>query len=130
MMAEKRDDSKKKYESYAFDHIKPVVLSTVAILAVAMFSFISMWGMFLGLERASLYLAKTPPPMSALQQSHVGMLLQTDPPAEFSAVHAEAQKMLSEYGWVDKDAGVVHIPIARAMDMSLVRGFPVRPSSR
>ena len=128
-MAEKRDASKKGYESSALDNIKPILFSTVAILSVAVFAFIAMWAMFLGLERASLYLAKTPPPMSAHPPSHVGMLLQVDPPAEFSVVHAEAYRALSEYGWVDKDAGVVHIPIARAMDLSIARGFPVRTSS-
>jgi hypothetical protein len=42
------------------------------------------------------------------------------------------QEQLSEldsYGWVDQQAGVVHIPIDRAMDLLLQQGFPVRPAS-
>jgi len=33
---------------------------------------------------------------------------------------------LDSYGWVDKDAGVVHIPIDRAMELTLQHGLPVR----
>ena len=33
---------------------------------------------------------------------------------------------LTTYGWVDKKAGVVRIPIDRAMELQLERGFPTR----
>lgn len=34
---------------------------------------------------------------------------------------------LATYNWVDKDKGVVQIPIDRAMDLIVQRGLPVRP---
>jgi hypothetical protein len=37
------------------------------------------------------------------------------------------QKTLYSYGWVDQNAGTVHIPIDRAMDLLAQRGLPVRP---
>ncbi len=37
----------------------------------------------------------------------------------------EAEK-LSSYGWVDKDGGIARLPIDRAMDVMLERGFPAR----
>jgi hypothetical protein len=37
----------------------------------------------------------------------------------------EAAK-LGSYGWVDKDGGIARIPIDRAMDVMLERGFPAR----
>ena len=40
--------------------------------------------------------------------------------------HGEDQK-LTGYGWVDKDGGVTHIPIDRAMEVMLQRGFSSRP---
>ncbi len=33
---------------------------------------------------------------------------------------------LGTYGWVDKDAGVTHIPIDRAIEVMLQKGFPAR----
>ena len=34
--------------------------------------------------------------------------------------------MLGSYGWVDKNAGVVRIPIDAAMKLTLERGLPAR----
>lgn len=36
---------------------------------------------------------------------------------------------LNSYGWVDKQNGVVHIPIERAMDIVMQQGFPARPEN-
>jgi hypothetical protein len=33
---------------------------------------------------------------------------------------------LNSYGWIDKSAGVIRIPIDRAMDLLAQRGLPVR----
>jgi hypothetical protein len=34
--------------------------------------------------------------------------------------------LLNNYGWVDPKAGVVRVPIDRAMDLVLQKGLPVR----
>jgi hypothetical protein len=39
--------------------------------------------------------------------------------------HSESEK-LAGYGWVDKEGGVTRIPIDRAMEVMLQRGFPTR----
>lgn len=36
---------------------------------------------------------------------------------------------LGRYGWVDREAGIVRIPIERAMDLLLERGLPTRPDA-
>jgi hypothetical protein len=39
----------------------------------------------------------------------------------------EAQNAkLNSYGWIDKSAGVIRIPIDRAMDLLAQRGLPAR----
>ena len=41
------------------------------------------------------------------------------------------RRLLSEYGWVDRSAGIVHIPVERAMDLVLARagaGAPGAPT--
>jgi hypothetical protein len=43
---------------------------------------------------------------------------------------AESEKRLAGYGWVDEQAKIVHVPIERAMDLSLQKGFPVRASAK
>ena len=37
----------------------------------------------------------------------------------------EAEKLTS-YGWVDKEGGIARIPIDRAMEVMLQKGFPAR----
>ena len=124
-MAERHDALKKGYETYDL-RIGPVLIATGAILAVAALSFVSMWVMLMGMEKASIALAEDPPPMTVHQKPYDGLLIQAEPPAEMAQVRAETEATLSAYGWVDKDAGVVHLPIEAAKTLALKRGFPVR----
>jgi hypothetical protein len=41
----------------------------------------------------------------------------------------DEDRKLATYNWVDKDKGVVQIPIDRAMDLIVERGLPVRPGN-
>lgn len=52
--------------------------------------------------------------------------LQTQPFRDVYQLRAAEHRKLMEYGWVDKDGGVTHIPIDRAMEVMLQRGFPTR----
>lgn len=52
--------------------------------------------------------------------------LQVSPPADLKAFRVGEDKVLDTYGWVDRTAGVVRIPIERAMDLLANRGLPVR----
>jgi hypothetical protein len=68
---------------------------------------------------APMTLVKTSPPHPA------GPKLQNDPPAELRKLHVEEDVILNNYGWVDQKAGVVRIPIQRAMELTVQRGLPV-----
>ena len=52
--------------------------------------------------------------------------LQTTPIPDLKAIRVAEEQVLTSYGWVDQQKGVVRIPIARAMDMLVERGLPVR----
>jgi hypothetical protein len=41
-------------------------------------------------------------------------------------LQAETEATLTSYGWVDRDRGVVHIPIDRAIELLIERGLPAR----
>lgn len=47
-------------------------------------------------------------------------------PATLAALHAREHEALTTYGWVDRNAGVVRIPVERAKELVLERGLPVR----
>ncbi|MCW8127714.1 hypothetical protein [Microbulbifer halophilus] len=50
--------------------------------------------------------------------------LQTNPRADLRDYREREQRRLQSYGWVNREAGVVHIPIERAMDLLVERGLP------
>jgi hypothetical protein len=53
--------------------------------------------------------------------------LEVVPGLNYQELHAHELEQLESYGWVDRSAGVVHIPITRAIDLILQRGLPVDP---
>src|SRR5437660_7813741 len=52
--------------------------------------------------------------------------LQTDYFADLAKVRQQWNQRLNSYGWLDQSAGKVHIPIERAMELTLQRGLPAR----
>lgn len=52
--------------------------------------------------------------------------LQTQPFKDIYQLKAEQLGALHSYGWIDKATGVVHIPIERAMELTVQRGLPAR----
>jgi hypothetical protein len=53
--------------------------------------------------------------------------LQVSPRADLEALRAAENEQLSTYGWVDRQSGVVHLPIARAITLTAQRGLPGWP---
>ena len=54
--------------------------------------------------------------------------LQESPSREIERFRADEERRLHEYGWVNKEQGVVHIPIDDAMRLLMERGLPTRPA--
>jgi hypothetical protein len=52
--------------------------------------------------------------------------IEEHPAIEIQQLHAQEDQTLSTYGWVDKGKGMVRIPLARAMELQMERGFPTR----
>jgi hypothetical protein len=71
--------------------------------------------------------APPPPLLEEAQGLPPAPLLQRDPEESLQRMSSETDALLNSYGWVDKEAGVVHIPIERAIELMLERGLPTRP---
>src|SRR5207244_526994 len=54
--------------------------------------------------------------------------VQTNPSAELDDFRTAEERKLNRYGWVDKQRGIVRIPIERAIDLIAQRGLPTRGS--
>ena len=75
--------------------------------------------------------ARQVPPMYPLAVTQEKRLppeprLQTDPRGDLAELRAREDAALHSYGWVDKNAGVVRIPIDAAIKLTLERGLPAR----
>jgi hypothetical protein len=55
--------------------------------------------------------------------------LQRTPIPDLKTVHAEEDRILNGYGWVDPQRGVVRIPIDVAIDVLARKGLPSRPEA-
>ena len=56
--------------------------------------------------------------------------MQINERTELNDIRKREEDILSTYGWVDQNAGTVHIPIDRAMDLLAQQGLPVRQSGQ
>ncbi|HSU56063.1 MAG TPA: hypothetical protein VLT36_18545 [Candidatus Dormibacteraeota bacterium] len=56
----------------------------------------------------------------------VGPKLQIAPTFDLQTFRSREESKLNGYGWVDRKAGIARVPIDRAMELALKKGFPVR----
>ena len=110
--------------------VRPIVLTGVVLAVMIVIVGLIVYGTF-------FYLAKHPAtgalsnPMSAGDsQIPPEPRIEEHPAIAIQQLHAQEDKTLSTYGWMDKKAGVVRIPIDRAMELQLTRGFPARKEQR
>ena len=86
--------------------------------------------MFLGTRATSVdNAARTFPLAQGLSQDPPAPRLQTQPFKDIYELKTAQRGALTSYGWLDKANGVVHIPIERAMALTLQRGLPARAGS-
>jgi len=48
---------------------------------------------------------------------------------DLKKLHAEENALLTQYDWIDKQAGTVRIPVDQAVSILVNKGYPVRESS-
>lgn len=83
--------------------------------------------LFAGYNR--IWLAQDPQPSrlaATLPARPPAPRLQEIPAQELQEFRQREAQALGSYGWVESNAGVVRIPIERAMELTLERGLPVR----
>jgi hypothetical protein len=98
--------------------LRPIGLALLFIFAVLAASpFILMWAFPHSVSDVSRKLTIRPP----------GPGLQVNPPQDLAHFRAHEEKLLNTYYWIDKDKGIVHIPIDEAMKKVVrdgIDGFP------
>ena len=105
-----------------------VVLAGVGVLLFSYFAIGIIY--FLFEDLAHQHTRQSPPPLPITAQSLHGVYLppeprlQKDPELDLQEYMAAQNAKLNGYGWINRQAGVVSIPIDRAMDLIVQRGIP------
>src|SRR5579884_177652 len=86
------------------------------------------WGLFNALKKQSAT-EHTFNPMQELRQYPPEPRLQEHPEVELHNLRKHEDDVLNTYGWVDKNAGTVHIPIYEAINQVAQRGLPARSAA-
>ena len=83
------------------------------------------------MEYLSARRAKLDVPVSPLARPQIPPIprLQVNPAEELAAMRAREEEILNSYGWIDREEGLVRIPIARAKELLAERGLPARAES-
>lgn len=97
----------------------------VSMLASFAIVYGTFW-FFEGRERAANAAAQKYPLAVSIHKDPPAPNLQRQPFKDIYSLRQGENEKLSSYGWVDKDGGVTRIPIDRAMEVLLQRGFPTR----
>jgi hypothetical protein len=107
-----------------------IAASAAGLAVVVLAVFLLMWGTFNLLKNdeqkndVSLY------PLAPSTQIPPQPRLQEHPWEELQQLRARENKELSTYGWQDQKAGIVRIPINRAIDMVAEKGLPYQQAGQ
>ena len=112
-------------------HAAPVALSAFALAAVCVAVCVAMYVLFALLAVRESRRTEAPSPLVQTYglKEPPEPRLQTSPIEDLKALRARDDAALHHYAWVDRDAGVVRIPIERAIELLAQRGLPARPGA-
>ncbi len=119
----------KKHKNYEESdaQFRGIFWSGFGLFALIGFSFLLIIGLFNFLESWHGKSSKSISPLAESQQPPSGPRLQVDPELDMEQFKVIEDSLVNSYGWVQREAGVVRIPVDEAMKLLLQRGFPLRP---
>ncbi len=109
-----------------------IVQFAIWLAVAAVLTHFLMWGMFawfVSSRTAAQPALEFPLAKDQERRLPAGPRLQSIPANEIFEFRQRENAELSEYGWVDRNAGTVHIPIEQAKTLLLQRGLPSRAPS-
>ncbi len=97
----------------------------VALLLVTIAAMGLVVGVFNYLKARDGGIAVTVDPVKVFPQPQ----LEKTPIPDLKAFREAEDETLNTYGWVDKQKGIVRVPISQAMEMVVKKGLPVRTAA-
>lgn len=113
--------------------VRAVGLFFLGLFMVTALVSLAMWATFRYLAARADRADPPRAPLGGLPAPPPEPRLQTTPRRDLEALRAEEDAILTSYGWIDRDAGIVRIPITRAMALLVERaresGTPPPPAT-
>jgi hypothetical protein len=128
-MAQKHDpiDPKKAGHEIADANIRGILHTGIGLAIGVVLAGLIVYGIFRYLADHPVITAPANPMAETdRQQFPPAPRIEDHPAIEVKDLRSQEDRILDTYGWTDKKAGVVRVPIERAMQLQLERGFPVR----
>jgi len=102
------------------------LLIIAGILALSFLSLRWLFGYFQKAENPGSFVAA---PFESARPLPPPPRIQPDPGADMQSYFQSQQNLLNTYGWIDRQNGIVRLPIDRAMELILQRGLPARAAN-
>lgn len=108
-------------------HVRPLLLFALGLIGLTGLVLLSMSWLFTATTARQ---ARLDEPLAPMAQTASPLppepRLQVKPAQDWRYIRAAEEATLQSYGWVDRSAGVVRLPIARAIALLAERGLPHR----
>jgi hypothetical protein len=101
-------------------------LTIAAILAATCLSLIWLFKHYEKTENPGSFVAA---PFSGTRPLPPPPRIQANPAVDMQSYLLSQQNLLSSYGWIDRQSGIVRLPIDRAMELLLKQGLPTRAAN-
>ena len=113
-------------------NVGAIIRSGIGLFAVALVVHVFLWWLLGVYERQNQRAQTQVFPMAAGQGDRLppAPRLQDKPQQELQELRAQQKALLEGYAWVNKETGVVRIPIEDAMKMVVERGLPSREAAK
>ncbi|MFQ5637764.1 MAG: hypothetical protein ACE5IR_07180 [bacterium] len=122
----KKPDKERGYE-VRDTNFQTLLWSGIGFLGLVVFSFVLILWVFSFLQKRQENSAAPAPPLADSRPPlPKGPKLQVLPEQDLEKFNAVQDSLLENYGWEMREAGLVRLPIDRAIELTLERGLPVR----
>jgi hypothetical protein len=113
------------HEPYQTNVIAVLMLGGALAAAVVLTLIVGYW-LYFWMLRYDVARDAPPPPVAEERQPPPQPRLQVSPRADMGELQAVEQAVLNNYGWIDRDVGIVRVPVSRAMEL-IVQQQQLRP---
>jgi hypothetical protein len=107
-----------------------IALFGVALAVIIVSVLFITYALFQRFQAGETRARPLPSPLSYSQEPTPEPRLEVNPGVELKTMRAEEDEILKSYDWIDRDRGIVRMPIDRAIDVLAEKGLPVRAAEK